>query len=91
MVDKREALKKMLREVLAPLLAQDGGELYLVSVGKKEVRMHLAGAFNGSPATELVKQRIVEPAVKAVIPKVKLTVSSGWSIPDGAERIEAAG
>ena len=87
MAEKSEALMKMLEEVLAPLLEKDGGELYLVSVGKKEVKMHLAGALSGSPATDLVTRRIVEPAVRAVIPKAKLTVSSGWQIPDGAERI----
>ena len=87
MAEKSEALMKMLEEVLVPLLEQDGGELYLVSVGKKEVKMHLAGSFSGSPATDLVVQRIVEPAVNAVIPKAKVTLSSGWRIPDGAERI----
>ena len=80
----------MLRTVLAPLIEADGGELYLVSAGKKEVKLHLAGSFSGSPATVVAGRRIVEPAVKAVAPKVKVVVSSGWRIPEGAERVESA-
>jgi Fe-S cluster biogenesis protein NfuA len=86
MPDTKEALRTMLRDVLGPLLASDGGELYLVSVEKKEIRMHLAGTLSGSPALEVVVRRIVEPAVKAVSPKAKLIVSSGFRIPQGAEK-----
>lgn len=84
------ALKKMLREVLGPLVALEGGEIYIVSVGKKEVTLHLAGALSGSPASDAVTRRIVVPAVKAVLPKVKLLVTSGWQIPKGAEKVERA-
>ena len=83
-----DALKKMLREVLAPLMALDGGEIYLVSAGKKEVSLHLAGTLSGSPASDLVTRNIVEPAVKAVMPKAKLKVTSGWRIPEGAQKLE---
>lgn len=87
MSDSVNALKKMLREVLGPLVALDGGEIYLVSVGKKEVTLHLAGTLSGSPASDTVTRRIVEPAVRAIMPKVKLVVSSGWQIPKGAEKM----
>ena len=79
----------MLAQVLSPLAGMDGGEVYLVSVGKKEVALHLAGTLSGSPASDLFTRRIVEPAVRAVMPKAKVTVSSGWRIPDGAELIKA--
>jgi Fe-S cluster biogenesis protein NfuA len=87
MADAADALKKMLREVLAPLLASDGAELYLVAYEKKLVRLHLAGTLSGSPATDVVTRRIVEPAVRSVVPKAKVVVSSGWQVPKGAERI----
>lgn len=82
-----EALKKMLREVLSPLLAAEGAELYLVSAEAKSVHLHLGGTLSGSPAKDVVTTRVVEPAVKAVAPKAKLVVSSGYSVPKGAERL----
>jgi Fe-S cluster biogenesis protein NfuA len=87
MADKVEPLEKMLREILAPLLAMDGGELYLVSADKKQVSLHMAGTLSGSPACDVVTERIVAPAVRAVMPKAKLSVSSGWRIPKGAARL----
>ncbi len=90
MADKSDALKKMLRDVLAPLLSADGGELYLVVLNKKEVKLHLAGKLSGSPGTTIATERIIAPAVKAVNNKLKLTVTSGWAVPKGAERIEPA-
>lgn len=85
-----EALKTMLREVLAPLLAAEGALLYLVSAEAKAVHLHLGGTLSGSPATDVVKSRIVEPAVKALAPKAMVTVSSGYSVPDGAELLEVS-
>lgn len=80
-------LKQVLIEVLVPLLETEGGELYLVEASKKEVKLHLAGAFAGSPAADTICRRIVEPVVRKVHPKAKLTVSSGWRIPNGAEKL----
>lgn len=91
MADNTEAVRKVLAEVLAPLFAQEGGSVYLVSVDKTQVSLHLAGSLSGSPATHMVTKRVVEPAIKAVIPKAKLVISSGWQVPEGAELIEVAG
>lgn len=87
MADKLQALRRMLRDVLEPLLAADGGELYLVELNKKEVKLHLGGQLNGCPGAAATSAQIVGPAVKAVCPKLKLTVTSGWTVPKGAERI----
>ena len=83
-----EALKTMLREVLGPLLAAEGGLLYLVEVEPGNVHLHLGGTLSGSPAKDVVTTRIVEPAVKRLAPKAKLVVSSGYSVPEGAELVE---
>jgi len=85
-----DALKQMLRDVLAPLAVLDGGEVYLVAADDDEVSLHLAGRLGGSPATVVVTRRIVEPAVKAVLPDAKLIVTSGWRVPEDAEKIEAS-
>jgi Fe-S cluster biogenesis protein NfuA len=89
MSDKADALKRMLEEVLAPLIEADSGELYLITLNKKELKLHLGGSFAGSPACEAVTRRIVEPAVRAVQPKVKVLVTSGFRVPDGAERVSS--
>ncbi len=88
MADKTDAVKKMLREVLAPLLGADGGELYVVALTKKELKLHLAGKLSGSPGTSVTTERIIAPAVRAVNNKLKLTVTSGWAVPKGAERVD---
>ena len=87
MADTTNALKKMLSELLVPLVEEEGGELYLVSISDKKLALHLAGSLSGSPATPTIKLRVLEPAVRAINPKVELTISSGWTIPDGASRL----
>lgn len=81
----------MLRDVLAPLVERDGGELYLVTLEKKKVKLHLGGTLSGSPAVDVVTERILIPAVKKVHPKADLEVSSGYSVPEDAERIRPEG
>jgi len=90
MADDLKRLTSTLAEVLAPLLEADGGELYVVSLAKKEVKLHLAGIWAGSPAATMAARRVVEPVVHKVHPKAKVTVSSGWTIPEGAERVKPA-
>ena len=79
-----------LKEVLVPLLEIEGGELYLVEASKKEVKLHLAGAFAGSPAVDTITRRILEPAIRSALPKAKIIVSSGWQVPPGAEKLSAS-
>jgi Fe-S cluster biogenesis protein NfuA len=87
MAEKNDALQRMLEEVLAPLIEADGGELYVLSLGKKEIKLHLGGSWSGSPACVTTTRRIVEPAVHAVAPKVKVVVTNGYRVPEGAKRV----
>jgi Fe-S cluster biogenesis protein NfuA len=87
MVDKTDALLSMFREVLAPLIEADGGVFYLISLDKKQVSLHLGGTYNGCPGTGMSVRDVLEPAVHAIAPKTKLKVTSGWTVPKGAERI----
>lgn len=75
----------MLREVLSPLLAAEGASLYLVTAGDDAVHLHLGGTLSGSPATQVVTEHIVGPAIKKLAPKATLKVSSGYTVPEGAE------
>ena len=88
--DKKASLLKMFREVLVPLIEGEGGELYVVSVERKGVRLHLAGTYGGCPGTTHAIKNVIEPAVKNVFPKAKVAVSYGWCIPEAAERVTAA-
>lgn len=81
----RESLVKVCREVLAPLVQADGGVLYLVSAAPTEVHIHLAGSCGGCPGSSITRDAVLEPAVRALAPKVTLNVTTGYLIPDGAE------
>jgi hypothetical protein len=85
MSDKAESVKSMLREVLAPLLRADGNDLYLVDLGPKELRLHVAGKLSGSPGTPAAIEHVIVPAVEAVDSKLSVIVSSGYLVPKGAE------
>ncbi|MBX3263327.1 MAG: NifU family protein [Labilithrix sp.] len=83
-----EQVKKALSELAVPLVKADGGELYLVSVTGEDVHVHLAGTCAGCPGATMTRERLLEPTVHGVAPKVALKVTTGWRIPDGAKKVE---
>ena len=83
----RDQILKMCRDILAPLVKADGGEMYLVSVGSEEIHLHLAGTCAGCPGASLTRDRMLEPALAAVAPKLALKLTTGWIVPEGAERV----
>lgn len=87
-VASKDAVLETLREVVAPLVEIDGGELYLVTVDGEDVKVHLAGACAGCPGATLTTRGVVEPALRAGNPHVRVTVSAGVTVPPGATRIE---
>lgn len=89
MSDKADALRAMLRDVLAPLLRSDGSELHLVELGPKVLRLHVDGRLSGSPGVPAVIELVIAPAVAAVDERIKLIVTSGHLVPKGAERLES--
>jgi Fe-S cluster biogenesis protein NfuA len=86
----KEQITKLCREVLAPLVLADGGEMYLISFDGDEVHLHLAGTCAGCPGAALTRDRVLAPALRAASSKMRLVVTTGWKIPEGAMRIEAA-
>ncbi|MEZ4223898.1 MAG: NifU family protein [Polyangiaceae bacterium] len=78
-------LDRIIREVLAPLLRSDGGEVYLVQANAEVVHLHLAGRYAGCPGNTLVRNRVIEPALHKVAPGIRLELTSGAIIPAGAE------
>jgi Fe-S cluster biogenesis protein NfuA len=77
MGDTREEILRVVREVVAPLVRADGGRIYLVAVDDDAVTLHLAGRYAGCPGNTLAIRRIIEPAIFAVAPRARVTVTSG--------------
>jgi Fe-S cluster biogenesis protein NfuA len=82
-----DQMLKVCREVIAPLIRADQGEIYLVAVEPDQITLHLAGMCAGCPGANLTVKGVIEPAVHAVAPAARVVVSSGIRIPDGASLI----
>jgi len=79
-----DQLLKVLKDVLAPLIRADGGEVYVVAVEANHLSLHLAGRYAGCPGAPLVIRGIIEPAIRSIAPTARLDVSVGIKVPDGA-------
>jgi Fe-S cluster biogenesis protein NfuA len=88
MGDSRDEMLRVIREVVAPLVRADGGRLYVVKAEDDVLALHLAGRFAGCPGNTLATRRVIEPAIFAVAPAAKVTISSGAIVPKGAELID---
>ena len=88
MSDPRELVRKLCQDTLGPLVRADGGELHLVSATTEDVHLHLSGTCSGCPGAAFTRDRMLEPALQTVIPKVRLRLTTGIRIPDGAEKVD---
>jgi Fe-S cluster biogenesis protein NfuA len=84
----REAILKLCREVLGPLVHSDGGQMFLVSATADAVHLHLSGACSGCPGVSFTRDEIILPLVQGAAPKARLTVTTGIHPPAGAAKIE---
>ena len=83
-----DQLLKVCRDVIAPLVRADGGEIYVVAVEADQLTLHLAGMCSGCPGVTLTTRMVIEPAVHAVAPSARVVVTNGISIPDGASLLK---
>jgi Fe-S cluster biogenesis protein NfuA len=83
-----DQLLKVCREVIAPLVRADGGEIYVVAVEADQLTLHLAGMCSGCPGVTLTTRMVIEPAVHAVAPSARVVVTNGINIPDGASLLK---
>jgi Fe-S cluster biogenesis protein NfuA len=81
----REEMLRAIREILVPLVRADGGELYLLRADDRNVELHLGGRFAGCPGNTLTARCVIEPLLRAVVPDVRVTVTAGALVPDGAQ------
>jgi Fe-S cluster biogenesis protein NfuA len=82
----REQILEIVREIVGPLVRADAGKLYVVSVGEHSLALHLAGRFSGCPGNTLAKRRVIEPLL-ARFPDLRIEISSGPLLPEGAELV----
>ena len=82
-----DQLLKVCKDVIAPLVRADGGELYLVAVEPDHLTLHIAGTCSGCPGAVLTTRGVIEPAVHAVAPSARVIVTSGVKVPDGASLV----
>jgi Fe-S cluster biogenesis protein NfuA len=85
-----DQLLKVCKEVIAPLIRADGGELYLVAVEPDHLTLHLAGTCSGCPGAVLTTRGVIEPAVHAVAPSARVVVTNGSKVPEGASLVSPA-
>jgi Fe-S cluster biogenesis protein NfuA len=86
----KDQVTRLCREVLAPIVRADGGEMYLVAISADELHLHLSGRCAGCPGAALTRDKVLAPALRAASAKMRLVVTTGWKVPDGATKIEAA-
>ncbi len=82
------SVTKALSEFVAALVRADGGELYLVSATSDDVHLHLTGTCAGCPGATMTRERLLEPAVRGAAPKATVKVTTGWTVPEGARKVE---
>jgi len=84
----RDQIAKVCREILAPIVRTDGGELYLVRFDGDDVHIHLAGTCAGCPGASITGDKVILPALRTASPKVRVVVTTGVRIPEGAEKVD---
>jgi Fe-S cluster biogenesis protein NfuA len=83
----KEQITSICREILAPLVKTDGGEMFFVRFDGDDVHIHLAGACAGCPGASLTGDKVILPALRTALPKVRVVISTGIKIPDGAQKL----
>ena len=69
--------KKLIDEVLAPLIAADGGEIELVRVVDKRLIVRMTGVCSGCPGRPYTLSGIVEPAARRLLgPDIQVEAES---------------
>jgi|HubBroStandDraft_2_1064218.scaffolds.fasta_scaffold172215_1 Fe-S cluster biogenesis protein NfuA len=83
----REQITKVCREILAPLVKADGGEMYLVRFDGDDVHVHLGGTCAGCPGAALTADKVILPALRTAAPKVRVVLTTGVKLPEGAQKL----
>jgi Fe-S cluster biogenesis protein NfuA len=83
----KEQITKICREILAPIVKADGGEMYLVRFDGDDVHVHLGGTCAGCPGASITSDKVLLPLLRTASPKVRIVVTTGIRVPDGADKL----
>jgi Fe-S cluster biogenesis protein NfuA len=83
----RAQIERICGDILAPLVKLDGGELFLLGFDGDEVHIHLAGTCAGCPGASLTGDKVILPALRSLVPKVRVVVTTGTKVPPGARKL----
>jgi Fe-S cluster biogenesis protein NfuA len=67
----KDQVEKILTEKIRPMLQADGGDIELVAVEGKRVKVKLKGACAGCPGAAMTLKMGVEQALKEEIPELE--------------------
>ena len=81
----RDQILEIVREIVAPLVKADGGQVHLISLGERTLALHLSGRYSGCPGNTLARRRVLEPLLAMRFPDLKIEITSGPLLPPGAE------
>ena len=84
---EKEQIGRVCGEILAPLVRADGGEMYLLRIDGDDVHIHLAGACAGCPGAAITSDTMILTVLRTVIPKVRVVLTTGVRIPEGAQKL----
>ena len=84
---QRNDILRVCREVLAPLVKVDGGDLHFVRFDGDEVWLHLTGTCSGCPGVTMTRDEVLLPALRGVHSQVEVVVTTGLPMPSGAEKL----
>ncbi|MGC4065992.1 MAG: hypothetical protein QM784_15350 [Polyangiaceae bacterium] len=87
MSSRVEQIREALRGVLAPLVAAEGGLVYLTVIHEREVVLHFGGRLAGSPGASLIHNELALPLIDAAAPGTIVHFSSGRLVPRDAESL----
>jgi Fe-S cluster biogenesis protein NfuA len=83
----KDQIERICREVLAPLVRADGGEMHVVRYDGDDVYIHLTGVCAGCPGASLTSEKVILPALRSAAPKVRVILTTGIRPPEGARKM----
>ncbi|MBV9949885.1 MAG: NifU family protein [Myxococcales bacterium] len=85
----KEQIAKICREIIAPLVRSDGGDIYLVRFDGDDLHLHLAGTCAGCPGASITGDKVILPALRTAAPKLRVILTTGVRPPEGAEKLSS--
>jgi Fe-S cluster biogenesis protein NfuA len=84
---QKTQIERICRDILGPLVATDGGEMYVVRFDGDDVHIHLGGMCAGCPGASLTSEKVILPALRAAVPKARVVLTTGVHAPAGARKV----